>query len=159
MKLMSTMSKDLSNRLREVLINGQWIAHTNFKAQITSVTWEQATQKIGNLNTIAILTFHVCYYLKGLQNVFEGGTLDIKDKFSFDMPDINSEADWNALVIEFLITAEKFISYVDSMDETMLNGPFVKEEYGTYLRNIEAQIEHSYYHLGQISLIKKLLQA
>jgi hypothetical protein len=156
---MSTMSKDLSNRLREVLINGQWIAHTNFKAQITSVTWEQATQKIGNLNTIAILTFHVCYYLKGLQNVFEGGTLDIKDKFSFDMPDINSEADWNALVIEFLITAEKFISYVDSMDETMLNGPFVKEEYGTYLRNIEAQIEHSYYHLGQISLIKKLLQA
>ncbi len=153
------MSKDLSNRLREVLINGQWIAHTNFKAQITSVTWEQATQKIGNLNTIAILTFHVCYYLKGLQNVFEGGTLDIKDKFSFDMPDINSEADWNALVIEFLITAEKFISYVDSMDETMLNGPFVKEEYGTYLRNIEAQIEHSYYHLGQISLIKKLLQA
>ena len=27
----------------------------------------------------------------------------------------------------------------------------------TYLRNIEGVIEHSYYHLGQISLIRKLI--
>ena len=152
------MSKDLSHRLREVLLNGQWIAHTNFKDQITSVTWEQATQKVGNLNTIASLTFHVCYYLKGLMNVFEGGSLDIKDKYSFDMPDIRSAADWNDLVNDFLITSEKFITQVENMDDSVLHGPFVREEYGTYLRNIEAQIEHGYYHLGQITLIKKLIQ-
>lgn len=153
------MNKALSNRLREVLLNGEWIAHTNFKSQITSVTWEQATQQIGNLNNIARLTFHVCYYLKGLVNVFEGGSLDIKDKYSFDMPEIRSATDWNDLVNEFLITSENFINHVEGMDETLLHGPFVREEYGTYLRNIEAQIEHSYYHLGQITLIKKLLQA
>lgn len=28
---------------------------------------------------------------------------------------------------------------------------------GSYLRNIEGVIEHSYYHLGQISLIKKMI--
>ncbi len=40
--------------------------------------------------------------------------------------------------------------------EVLLDGKF-KEEYGSYALNIEAQIEHSYYHLGQISLIKKIL--
>lgn len=155
---MSTMSKALSNRLREVLLNGQWIAHTNFKAEITGITWEEATQRIGNLNTIARLTFHVCYYLKGLVHVFEGGSLDIKDKYSFDMPEIKSASDWNELVNDFLLTSAQFISHVESMDDTVLHGPFVREEYGTYLRNIEAQIEHGYYHLGQITLIKKLIQ-
>jgi len=155
---MSTMSIALSNRLREVLLNGQWIAHTNFKAEITGITWEEATQQIGNLNTIARLTFHVCYYLKGLVHVFEGGSLDIKDKYSFDMPEIKSASDWNELVNDFLLTSAQFISHVESMDDTVLHGPFVREEYGTYLRNIEAQIEHGYYHLGQIALIKKLIQ-
>lgn len=151
------MNKDLSNRLRDVLLNGKWIANTNFKEQITSISWEQAIEKVKNLNTIALLTFHVNYYLKGLVNVFEGGNLEIKDKYSFDMPEISSEMDWHNLVNEFVINAEKFISHVEKMDDNLLRQPFIKEEYGSYLRNIEAQIEHSYYHLGQVSLIKKLI--
>jgi uncharacterized damage-inducible protein DinB len=151
------MNKDLANRLREVLLNGKWIANTNLKEQITSISWEQAIQKVENLNTIALLTFHINYYLKGVLNVFQGGNLEIKDKFSFDMPEISSETDWLNLVNEFVNNAEKFISHVEKMDDNLLTQPFVKEEYGSYLRNIEAQIEHSYYHLGQVSLIKKLI--
>jgi hypothetical protein len=151
------MNKDLANRLREVLLNGKWIADTNFKEEITSITFEQAIEKVGNLNTIALLTFHVNYYLNGLSNVFEGGNLEIKDKFSFDMPEIASEEDWQVLVNDFVSNAEKFVNQVEKMDDNLLRQPFVKEEYGSYLRNIEAQIEHSYYHLGQVSLIKKLV--
>lgn len=152
------MMNDLAKRLREVLLNGKWIANTNFKEQVTSISWEQAIQKVGNLNTIALLTFHVNYYLKGVLNVFEGGDLEIKDKYSFDMPEIESEQDWSNLVTEFVNNAEKFIHYVEKMDDDFLSQPFVKEEYGSYLRNIEGQIEHSYYHLGQVVLLKKLLK-
>ena len=151
------MNKDLANRLREVLLSGKWIANTNFKEEITSISWKQAIEKIENLNTIALLTFHVNYYLKGLLQVFDGGNLEIKDKFSFDMPEIVSETDWLNLVNEFVSNAERFINHVEKMDDNLLTQPFVKEEYGSYLRNIEAQIEHSYYHLGQVSLIKKLI--
>jgi uncharacterized damage-inducible protein DinB len=151
------MNKDLSNRLREVLLNGKWIANTNFKEHITSISWEQAIQRVENLNTIALLTFHVNYYLKGVLNVFQGGNLEIKDKYSFDMPEISSETDWFNLVNEFINNAEELIRHIEKMDDKLLTQPFVKEEYGTYLRNIEAQIEHSYYHLGQVSLIKKLI--
>jgi hypothetical protein len=152
------MSENLANRLREVLLNGKWIANTNLKEQLTTTDWRHAIQRIGNINTIALLTFHINYYLKGVLNVFEGGNLEIKDKYSFDMPEIESEMDWSRLVNEFVSNAENFISHVEKMDDKLLNEPFVKEEYGSYLRNIEAQIEHSYYHLGQVTLIKKLIE-
>lgn len=147
----------MANRVREVLLNGKWIANTNFKAQILSISWEQAIQKIENLNTIALLTFHINYYLKGLIHVFNGGALEIKDKFSFDLPEIKSEATWNELVTEFITNAEIFASKVEQMDELQFHQAFVDEKYGNYLRNIEAVIEHSYYHLGQVSLIRKMV--
>jgi hypothetical protein len=109
------------------------------------------------LNTIALLRFHIHYYLKGLVHVFEGGNLEIKDQFSFDLPEITSEASWLNLVNEFVGTAEKFIHHVEKMDDHLLTQTFIKQEYGSYLRNIEAQIEHCYYHLGLVSLIKKLI--
>lgn len=151
------MKEDLAERLREVLLNGTWIANTNFKEQITSTSWKQAVQKVENLNTIALLTFHINYYVAGVLQVFEGGNLEIRDKYSFDMPEIQSEADWNKLVNEFVHNAEKLIHHIENMDEHPLNAPFVKAEYGSYRRNIEAQIEHSYYHLGQVVLIRKML--
>jgi hypothetical protein len=153
------MTKNLAiaNRLREVLLNGKWIANTNFKEQVVSVSWEQAIQKVDNLNTIALLTFHINYYLGGLLNVFNGGKLEIKDKYSFDLPEIKSERDWNTLVKDFVNNAEMFANHVEQMDENILDQPFVDEKYGSYLRNIEGVIEHSYYHLGQVSLIKKLI--
>jgi len=150
-------NSEIANRLREVLLNGKWIANTNFKEQILSVSWEQAIQKVGNLNTIALLTFHINYYLQGVLNVFNGGKLEIRDKYSFDLPQITSEAGWEKLVADFLDNSEKFADKVELMDDSTFNQPFVDEKYGTYLRNIEGVIEHSYYHLGQISLIRKMI--
>ena len=151
------MNRDLANRLREVLLEGKWIANTNFKEQITTIRWKQAIEEVEGLNTIALLTFHVNYYLKGMINVFEGGRLEIKDDLSFNMPKISSESDWLSLVNEFLSNANVFINNVEKMDKDQLSQVFEKVEYGSYKRNIEAQIEHTYYHLGQVVLIKKLI--
>ncbi len=150
-------SKQLADRLREVLLNGTWIARTNFKAQITATSWEEAIQKVNQLNTIAALTYHINYYLAGLLPVFDGGKLEIRDKFSFNLPEIRSEEDWNKLVREFLANSERFINKVEEMDDAILDKPFVHEKYGSYQRNLEGVIEHSYYHLGQVSLIRKLI--
>ncbi len=156
-RIMTIHKKDIANRLREVLLHGKWIANTNFQAQITSVGWEQAVQKVDNLNTIAHLTFHINYYLKGILQVFHGGTLEIRDKYSFDLPEITSEADWNRLVNDFIQNAEMFADQVERLDDALFEQPFVDEKYGSYLRNIEGVIEHSYYHLGQVVLIRKMI--
>ena len=152
-----TRSLTIASRLREVLLNGRWIANTNYKEQIQSINWQQANQKVDNLNTIAALTFHINYYLAGLISAFENGRLEICDKYSFDLPQIKSDTDWNKLVTDFLSNSEKFADKVEQMENGIFDQPFIDEKYGTILRNIEGAIEHSYYHLGQISLIKKMI--
>ncbi|MDR6516095.1 hypothetical protein [Chryseobacterium camelliae] len=53
--------------------------------------------------------------------------------------------------------AEKFAALLEQMPDAKMNEVFVDEKYGFYLRNIEGMIEHCYYHLGQVALIRKLL--
>ncbi|MVN20668.1 DinB family protein [Mucilaginibacter arboris] len=152
-----TRNLTIANRIREVLLDGHWIANTNYKEQILNVNWQQAIQKVDGLNTIAALTYHINYYLAGLLDAFENGKLEISDKYSFDLPQIHSEADWNKIVTDFLNNSEKFASQVEQMDDNNFDQPFIDNTYGSYLRNIEGVIEHSYYHLGQISLIRKMI--
>lgn len=148
----------LAKRFREVILDGFWIANTNFKDQLSDVTWEQAKEKVGSLNTIAMLTFHIDYYIAGIVNVLEGGELEIKDQFSFDLPPIESPEQWEALLNKLWADAEKFAALLEQMPGSKLDEVFVDEKYGTYQRNIDGMIEHAYYHLGQITLIKKLLK-
>ncbi len=143
-------------RLREVLLNGHWIAGTNYKTLLHDVDWQMATRTTNQLNSIAALTFHVNYYLAGLLHAFKTGELTIKDAFSFDVPDIQNASDWEMLRDSFLQNAELFVQVVEQMDDALFDKPFVDEQYGTYQRNMEGVIEHSYYHLGQISLLKKI---
>ena len=58
----------------------------------------------------------------------------------------------------FLRNARAFSDAVAAMSEEQIDGPFVVEKYGTYWRNIEGMIEHAYYHMGQLSLLKKLIR-
>lgn len=152
-----TRSKLIAGRIREVYLNGTWIANTNFRNQIVKISWQTATQKVENLNTIAELTFHINYYLIGLLHAFETGKLEISDQFSFDMKPIQSADDWKNLTDNFIDHAEKFANRVEQLADQTLDEIFIDQRYGTYLRNIEGVIEHSYYHLGQISLIRKMI--
>lgn len=151
-------SQTISVRLQEVLLDGIWIANTNFKAQITSIDWQQATKQVHDLNTIAALTFHINYYLTGLLDAFETGRLDISDKYSYNLSPIKSQLDWDTLVADFLNNAQRFVDVIKHMDDAKFDQPFIDGKYGTFLRNIESVIEHSYYHLGQVVLIRRLTQ-
>jgi len=147
----------LAMRLKEVFLDGKWIANTNYQEQINSITWQQAISQIQNLNSIALLTFHINYYIAGLLQVFNGGKLEISDRYSFDMPEITTENEWIDLKLNFLTNAKAFCDKVADFDDTKLDEVFIEEKYGSYLRNIEAVLEHSYYHLGQVVLIKKMI--
>jgi hypothetical protein len=152
------LSKQIANQFRDVLLTGTWVA-TNYKTQLNDVNWEQATTKVKSLNTIADLTFHIDYYLAGLLQVVQGGILDIRDKYSFVAPPISSQNDWEQRLQKLWNDAETFANLIEQMDDSTMMEPFVEEKYGNNYINIQAMIEHCYYHLGQIVLIKKLMQA
>ena len=152
-------SHQLAKRFREVLLNGKWVVTTNYQEQLSNLDWKQATKKVEPFNTIADLTFHIDYYIAGVFNVLKGGTLDIKDQYSFDYKPPTSQQEWEVLRSKLIEDAEKFAVLIEQMDNKKLQEIFVDEKYGDYQLNINAMIEHCYYHLGQIILIKKLVTA
>ena len=148
-----TKSQQIANRFREVILNGTWIANTNYKDQLAHLDWKIATEQFHSFNTIALLSQHIHYYISGILKVLNGGILDIKDQFSFDFPTIESQQDWDNFLTKFWKDSEEFARLVEQIPDEKLDAVFVDEKYGTYQRNIDAMIEHAYYHLGQIVLI------
>lgn len=157
--MQSHQNRYLSKRIRELFLDGKWIANTNYKEQLSEINFQVATTQLVKLNTIAHLVFHIDYYLAGLLQVLNGGDLTIKDRFSFDLPPIASEEDWRGLANRLLTNAGLFAEAVEAVDDDQLSNVFVDAKYGSYQRNIDGVIEHSYYHLGQIVLLKKLISS
>jgi hypothetical protein len=150
-------SETIAQLVEEVFLNGKWVALTNYKDQLEGMDWKVATKKVGDLNTIALLAQHIHYYVKGVNNVFINGGLEIRDKFSFDFPPIESQEQWDTFLEVFWKDAADLAKFIRKLPENQLDAPFVEEKYGRYFRNLIGMSEHSYYHLGQISLIKKML--
>lgn len=147
----------LAKHFREIHTGGNWTT-TNLKDTLADVTWEEAKKSVFELNSIAVLTYHTTYYVKVLLKVLGGGPLDAKDEYSFQLPALESQEEWEQLVANALITAEKAAVLIEQLPEERLVEPFTDEKYGNYYRNIAGIIEHMHYHLGQISLLKKLVR-
>lgn len=148
---------NLANRFREVILNGTWIANTNFKDQLEKLDYRIAIAKFQNLNTISDLAQHIHYYIRGVKKVLVGGNLEISDQYSFDFPPIESQQQWENFLENFWKDSEEFSTLIETLPQEKLNEDFVEKKYGTYLRNLDGMIEHCYYHLGQIALIKKII--
>lgn len=152
-------AQQLASRFNEALINGKWVTNTHFKDILSDVSFKEATTSYKTLNSIALLTFHINYYIAGVLEVFKGNDLTIRDKYSFDMPELTTEKQWIVLRDTLIQNAQEFASYLSKLTDAEIEAPFVEEKYGNYNRNMNGMIEHCYYHLGQLALIKKLLRA
>lgn len=151
------LSKNIAKHLREVYFGGNWTT-SNVRDQLKDVTWQQATTQVYSLNMIATLLNHIGYYLPVVTKVLEGGPLEGKDELSFAHPPINSEEDWRKMVDTTLSNAEKLAGLMEQLPEGKLWEDFTDPKYGIYYRHVHGIIEHTHYHLGQIAVIKKILQ-
>jgi hypothetical protein len=149
-------SAQFAKHLRDVHFGGNWTG-VNLKDQLAGITWEQATAKLHSFNTIAALTFHVNYYVDTILKVLSSEPLTAHDKYSFDHPPIQSQQDWEKLLNKVWADAEALAKEMENFPDEKLDDVFVMEKYGTYSRNFQGLIEHTHYHLGQITLIRKLL--
>lgn len=150
-------NRELAKRFSDVILNNSWVTNNSYKKQLTDLPLKVVLFKYPSLHSIAALAQHVHYYISGILNVFNGGNLDIKDIYSFDFPPLETIEQWHSFLAVFWTDAVAFTQQLEEMEENTLNSIFAKKKYGTYHFNINTLIEHSYYHLGQIVLIKKLM--
>jgi uncharacterized damage-inducible protein DinB len=149
-----TPVQHISQQIRSAFFGSNWCG-LSLQQELNDLPVEQAIRSQPHSHSIAELVFHIGYYFQGVGDVLRGGPLEIKDKFSFEMPAISTGMEWRSLLDRTWQTAEDFIQCVESLSEEQLSGTFVDEKYGDYYRNLTGIVEHLYYHLGQIVLLKK----
>lgn len=148
----------IAKHFRDVHFGGNWTC-VNLRDTLEDVTWQEATTKREGFNTIAVLTFHINYFVGAVLKVLEGGQLDANDKFSFTHPPITNEEEWHLLLDKVWSDAERSAVLVEKLPEEMLYQDMADPKYGTWYRNLHGIIEHTHYHMGQMVILKKLLRS
>lgn len=151
-------TKQIAKHFRELHFGGNWTT-SNLKDNLKDVTWQQATTQVYGLNSIATLVYHTNYYVSAVIKVLQGEPLSAKDEYSFSHPPIQSQEDWDKLLTRVWAEAELFANLVEALPDDILGENFTDEKYGIYYRNLHGIIEHTHYHLGQIVVIKKILNS
>lgn len=151
-----SIAQQMAKHLRDVHFGPNYTS-VNLKDTLAGITWQQATTQVHSFNTIVTLVYHINYYISAVLKVLQGGPLDAHDKYSFDHPPINSQEDWDNLLNKVWADAETFTGLVEQLPDSILLQNFIDGKYGNYYRNLTGLLEHTYYHLGQLTLIKKLL--
>lgn len=150
------LNQQIAKHFRDVHFGGNWTT-SNLHDQLKDVTWQQATQQVNDLNTIATLTYHIHYFVHEVLKVLKGGQLEAHDKYSFDHPPINSQKDWEDFKQQVFADATEFADLLEQIPDEQFFRDFTDSKYGNYYRNIVGITEHAHYHLGQIAIIKKLV--
>ena len=150
------LSEQIAKHFRDVHFGGNWTS-VNLKDSLADLTWQQATTQVYSLNTIAALVYHINYYVSAVLKVLQGEPLNAHDKYSFDLPPIKSQEDWQKLLDKTRTEAKHFANLIEQLPESKLAEDLSDKKYGNYYRNLHGIIEHTHYHLGQIVLIKKII--
>lgn len=153
-----TIASQIAKHFKDVHFGGNWTS-VNYRDVLADVSWQQAGTKVQSFNTILTLVHHVKYYMHVVERVLLGGPLVGKDAESFIHPPLNSLEEWDALRNDFWAKAEAVATLIAQLPDSILTQPFYEEKYGTNYRNLQGMVEHHHYHLGQIVIIKKLLNA
>lgn len=152
-----SLARQIAKQFRDVYSGGNWTA-SNLKETLADINWQQSTTKVYNFNSIAMLVFHINYYVEIVTKALQNESLKGSDKYSFDPNPVNSKEDWENLQNRLWTAAENFAVLIENLPDTKLEEIFYDVKYGTYYRNLHGIIEHIHYHLGQIVLIKKIIR-
>ncbi|MNU94614.1 hypothetical protein D3C71_846010 [compost metagenome] len=151
-----SLTKQLAKHLRDAHFGGNW-STVDLKSTLSDVTFDQAGIRVYSLNSISALTFHLAYYLDVLITVLEENKLVGKDELSWISTAPETKEDWENFQQSIWERAEKAALLIEKLPDEQLTEDFVDPKYGTTYRNIAGIVEHIYYHLGQIVIIKKLV--
>lgn len=152
-----TRAAHIAQHFREFYKGRNW-TWVWFEEVVKDISWKEATQKMGTLNSIATLVYHMHYYVRLQSHVLQGGVMKGYDMDPFHAPPITSASDWKDLQASIYAEGEAFATLVEGLTDERLEETFLEKRYGSVYRNLHGNIEHMHYHLGQIVLLKKMIR-
>jgi uncharacterized damage-inducible protein DinB len=146
----------IAENILEVYEGNNWTG-VSITDAIKDVNWQQAQHKtIASQNTIASLLHHLYYWNGVMMQRINGINPSIPETNGFDVGELKSESDWNDLKEK---THQSFIKLADAIKNFPEEKLYETSPTGksTYYKNLQGMVEHAHYHLGQMVIIKKVI--
>ena len=147
----------IAQHILEVHEGDNW-TDVNIKTTLEDVNHKEATTVTkASYNTIAALVHHLSFYNDVVMQRLAGINPVITEANGFDLPAIKNEHDWKKLKERNLESARKLAEAVKKFPEEKIFEPTITG-HTTHYKTLHGIAEHAHYHLGQIVLLKKLVQ-
>ncbi|PSK91579.1 DinB family protein [Taibaiella chishuiensis] len=154
-----TISEAIASHLLDVFFGESWtdvwIFHT-----LEDLDWKEAIQPTaGSPNTIASLLHHITFYNKVIQQRLQGTDPVIGEANGFDLPPVHNAEDWIWMKTLNLQSATDLAEMIRQLPDTVLHQSIGNVPgASSYYKQLHGVIEHAYYHLGQIVILKNLIR-
>ena len=138
--------------------NGNNWTEVNLANTLADVNYTEAiTVTKASPNTIAMLVHHLKFYNEIVLKRLQGSNPKLSNANGFDIPLIENEEQWKQLVEDCLQSAKKLAEATTVFPAEKL-GSIPNDGHTTMYKNLHGIAEHAHYHIGQITIIKKLLR-
>ncbi len=152
-----TTSQQIAQHLYDVHKGDNW-TDVNIRNTLDNVTWQQAIAiTAASKNSIAALLYHIGFYTNIVHQRLQGTDPYINDINGFDHASIGNEEDWKEIIKQCFEAALSLEEYLQNYPDDKLFMPLFEDRPTAY-KTLHGLIEHTHYHLGQIVLIKHLVQ-
>lgn len=109
-------------------------------------------------NTIAALLHHITYWNRVMVQRTVGVSVILPETNGYDVSILKTEKDWRLLKEDNLRSAHELANAIRNFDEEKLLEPIIPG-YPTAYKNLQGSVEHVHYHLGQMVILKKLIES
>lgn len=152
------INQQIANHLKEAFEGNNW-SDVNVKDSLTGITLGEATTVTkASPNTIADLLYHITFYNKAICERLRGNEPVINEANGFDTPRLTSEEDWIQLKNNAFNTVQQLVDRIRNFPDNKLSEENPPGK-GTFYKKLHGVIEHNYYHLGQIVILKNLVRS
>lgn len=144
---------ELAERINDMYQGENW-SGLNLKDLLADITYSEAITltKVSNYNVASIVA-HMIYYFKSVATNIESDNVDINEEKGFKLKNMEGDVDWQELLRALGLSITNLVNTVNDIDASE------HIESAQIDRNLHVAIEHSYYHLGQILFLKRLLRS
>ncbi len=147
----------IATHLQEAFEGNNW-SDVNVKDTLHGITFAEATTVTpASPNTIATLLYHMTFYNKAICERLMGNEPAINEANGFDAPPLTGEQSWLQLKNEAFIAAGRLVDCIRNFPDKRLTEENPPGK-GTFYKKLHGVIEHNYYHLGQIVILKNLVR-
>lgn len=150
-------SAAIALQMKEVYEGGNW-SEVDLAGTLADITWAEANIITPvSANSIAAILFHLQFYNNVVKDRLAGINTAIPDANGFDVPKMKNAADWKLQQQNCFASAHALMEVVSALPDEKLFEALTSNGVTLY-KTLHGVVEHAYYHLGQVVMLKKIIR-